>query len=65
MASPVTYCRPQMFTVTSHPLRLQRQAVTGLMPASRQNLFRLTMGLPSVLKFDVVFTPRGYEVLTG
>ena len=46
-AADVRYCRPQMLTVASQPLRRQRQAVVAVMPASSQNLLRLTIARPS------------------
>ena len=46
-----------MFTVTRHPLRRQHHAVTGVMPASSQNVLRLVIGLLSLVKCDVVFMP--------
>ena len=66
-ASPlsVKYGRPAMFTVTSQPLFRQRHAVQWDMPTWSQHICRLRMGLPSILMFEVVFTPRDYEVLTG
>jgi hypothetical protein len=50
-----------MFTVVSQPFRRHRQAVVSEMPAFSQNLCRLKMGLPSIWKFDSVFTTRDYE----
>src|SRR4030095_16030779 len=48
-ASAVTYCRPQMFTVSSHPLRRIRHTVTAEMSVSRQNFWRDLMGGPSLV----------------
>jgi hypothetical protein len=57
-ALSVRYGRPAMFTVVSQPFLRQRHPVVWEMPAWSQNLCRLRMGLPSILKFDVdaVFT---------
>lgn len=59
-ALSVRYCLPAMLMVASHPLLRQRHAVTREMPACSQNLCRLRMGLPSIVKLDVVFTPGEY-----
>ena len=42
-------------------VRRQRHAVTPEIPACSQNLCRLWMGLPSMVKFDGVFTTGDYE----
>ena len=51
----VMYCLPAILIVRSQPFRRQRHAVVSEIPASRQNLCRLMMGLPSGLMVDVVF----------
>lgn len=49
-----------MLIVANHPLRRQRHAVTSEIPASRQNLCRLMMGLPSNLMVDMVLMRQCY-----
>jgi hypothetical protein len=45
-----------MFTVDNHPALRHRQAVVAVMPASWQNLLRLTMGLlAGMVVWDVEF----------
>ena len=57
--SSVMYCLPAMLIVVSQPLRRQRHAVVSEIPASRQNLCRLIMGLPSgLMVVDVVFMEK-------